>query len=128
MKTFSLSPNLMVEDMPKTIEFYSSILYFKVTMTVPDAKKPVWAMLTNDKVTIMLQQRASFVEEVPDFAKQPIGGSFSLYIHVDDIEKLYKKIQQAKITIIKELHKTFYGAREFSIKDCNGYVIYFAQN
>ncbi|MBI2411248.1 MAG: VOC family protein [Candidatus Kerfeldbacteria bacterium] len=128
MKTASLSPNLMVEDMHKTIEFYTSILDFTVTMTVPDEKHPVWAMLQNDGVTIMLQQRASFVEEVPNFAQQPIGGSFSLYIHVDDIDTLYKKIQQEKITIIQELHKTFYGAREFSIKDVNGYVLYFAQD
>jgi uncharacterized glyoxalase superfamily protein PhnB len=76
----------------------------------------------------ILSNQLSFVEEVPDFVSQPIGGSFSLYIHVDDIEKLYQKIQQKKITLIQELHKTFYGAREFSIKDMNGYVLYFAQD
>lgn len=32
-----------------------------------------------------------------------------------------------KLEIVKDMHKTFYGADEFVIRDLNGYIIYFAE-
>jgi hypothetical protein len=32
-----------------------------------------------------------------------------------------------KVTIAKELHKTFYGSTDFAIEDCNGYILTFSQ-
>jgi hypothetical protein len=32
-----------------------------------------------------------------------------------------------KAIFVQDLHTTFYGAREFAIQDCNGYVLAFAE-
>ena len=46
---------------------------------------------------------------------------------VDDIEALYKGIKD-KAAIIEDLHTTFYGAREFCIRDSGGHVLTFASS
>jgi uncharacterized glyoxalase superfamily protein PhnB len=45
---------------------------------------------------------------------------------MQDVKGFYEKIKE-KVEIVKEIHKTFYGADEFVIKDLNGYIIYFAE-
>ncbi len=42
-----------------------------------------------------------------------------------DVKSFHDKIKD-KVEIIKNMHKTFYGADEFVIKDLNGYIIYSA--
>ena len=39
--------------------------------------------------------------------------------------QLYEELKE-KVTIIKDMRTTFYGKREFYIRDCNGYILTFA--
>lgn len=121
----SLSPNLMVEDVEASIAFYRDTLGFTVTATVPDAAPFVWASLKAGGVEIMLQERHSLAEELPQFADRPLGGSLTLYIGVDDADALHSAIQD-KATIIKAPATTFYGAREFYAQDPSGYILGFS--
>ena len=41
----SLTPNLMVNDVEETIEYYTDILGFTLLMTVPETGKLDWAMV-----------------------------------------------------------------------------------
>jgi uncharacterized glyoxalase superfamily protein PhnB len=122
-----LTPNLMVEDVNQTIQFYRDILAFEVLATVPQEGTFAWAMLKRDNVEIMFQQRTSLTEEIPVFSGRAIGGSLTFYIDVDDIQGLYEALQ-GKAKVVQEMHTTFYGAQEFGIEDCNGYVLVFAQS
>ncbi|KKU10029.1 MAG: hypothetical protein UX14_C0028G0012, partial [Parcubacteria group bacterium GW2011_GWF1_45_5] len=61
-----------------------------------------------------------------EFKGLKIGGTFTMYISMQDVKTFYGKIKD-KVEIIKNIHKTFYGADEFVIKDLNGYIIYFAE-
>ena len=56
---------------------------------------------------------------------QQTSGSLTFYIDVEDVKQLYAKLKD-KVTIIKDMHTTFYGKREFYIRDCNGYILTFA--
>jgi len=122
----SLSPNFFVNNISETIDFYKSI-GFQVTMTVPDAGPDfVWAMMGNGKVTVMFQTFASLGDELPAISRQN-GGSLLLYIQVQKIRAFFEAIKD-KVTILKPLEKTFYGATEFSILDSNNYVLTFAED
>ncbi len=121
-----LTPNLMVEDINQTIDFYKSILGFDVLATVPETGQLNWAMLKQGNVEIQLQLRASLTEEIPAFKGKPIGGALTLYIGVDDIKELYERLKD-KVTIAQDMHTTFYGTQEFAIQDSNGFVISFAE-
>lgn len=121
----SLSPNIFVKDINQTIEFYR-LLGLEVTMTVPDEGEPVWAMMTNGKVTFMFQTIGSLGDDLPEISREP-GGSLLLYINIKGIRSFFDSLQ-GKVNILKGLETTFYGATEFSIVDNNGYVLTFAED
>lgn len=121
----SLSPNIFVKDMNKTIDFYKQ-LGFDVITTVPEEGEFVWVMMTCGKVTFMFQTFQSLGSELPSITRQD-GGSLLLYIQTKEIKHFYEKIKE-KVHILKGLEKTFYGATEFSILDINGYILTFAED
>ncbi len=121
----SLSPNLFVHDMNETIRFYKN-LGFSLTMTVPEKGDFVWAMMTCGAVTFMFQSFASLGDEIPEISRNK-GGSLLFYIRIKEIRKFFKRISTT-CRVLKGLEKTFYGATEFSIEDCNGYVLTFAED
>lgn len=122
----SLTVNLFVRDINKTIAFYKQ-LGFEVTMTVPEQGDLVWAMLTNGGVTIMLQTFASIGNELPDIDRTKSGGSLLFYIKLKNIRTFFEQIK-GKAEVVKGLEKTFYGATEFTIKDIDGYHLTFAED
>jgi uncharacterized glyoxalase superfamily protein PhnB len=122
----SLSPNIFVQDIKATIEFYK-ILGFNLTMSVPeDGPDYVWAMMSNGSVTFMFQTFESLADTLPDISRKD-GGSLLLYINLKGVEAFFDAIKD-KVTVLQGLEKTFYGATEFSIRDNNGYVLTFAEH
>jgi len=132
-----ITPNIMVADVNATINYYKNNLDFQIVMGVSEQKEVkmgdtatetilTWAMIKKDDVEIMLQRKDSMIEELSEFKGLKIGGTFTMYISMQDVKNFYDKIKD-KVEIIKEIHKTFYGADEFVIKDLNGYIIYFAE-
>jgi len=121
----SLSPNIFVHNMAETIAFYET-LGFKKTMTVPEeGDNLVWAMMMNGNVTMMFQTFESLGEELPQISRHD-GASQLLYINLKEIQGFFNQIKD-KVTVLKGLEKTFYGATEFSIVDNNNYVLTFAE-
>jgi uncharacterized glyoxalase superfamily protein PhnB len=121
----SISPNIFVKDINKTIDFYKQ-LGFAVVMTVPEEGDITWAMMTCGNVTFMFQTLESLGADLPAIKRQE-GGSLLLYIQTKGIRDLHDRIKN-KVNIVKGLDKTFYGATEFSILDINGYILTFAED
>ena len=122
----NLTPNLMVEDVNQTVDFYKNVLGFAVIATVPDFGQFNWAMMKQGDVEMQFQLRQSLTEEVPIFKDRPIGGALTLYVSIEGIEELHERLKD-KVTIVQAIHSTFYGTREFAIQDSNGFVLAFAE-
>jgi uncharacterized glyoxalase superfamily protein PhnB len=131
-----ITANIIVSNVNETLDFYEKILGFSLVMAVPEDSQQVvtvrdvatplgFAIIRREDVELMLQSRKSLAKELPALAATPVGTSFTLYIQVEDIEALYKGIKD-KASIIEDLHTTFYGAREFCIRDSGGHVLTFA--
>ena len=131
-----ITANLMVDNMDETLDLFQQVLGFDLVLGVPEnseqivtargGDKPLgFAIIRRDDVDLMLQSRQSLSKELPQFADRPLGASATLYIEVADVRKLYEEIK-GKVTIIKDLHTTFYGMQEFYMRDGNGYVLTFA--
>lgn len=131
-----LSPNLMVKDVREAVEFYEN-LGFKTIMAVPesqdvildslDTDKPiVYALVKNGNVEIMFQASDSFKKDIPALKDMTYGASCSFYIEVKDVETLYTRVKN-KVDIAKELFTTWYGMKEFYVRDNNGYILAFAE-
>ena len=120
----SLSPNIFVNNINETIDFYK-ILGFTTIMTVPEEGDFIWVMMKHEEVTIMFQTFESLANDLPEINRTK-GGSLLFYIIVADVNSYFEKIYK-KVSVLKGLEKTFYGATEFSILDNNGYVLTFAE-
>ncbi len=122
----SLSPNIFVENMNETINFYKT-LGFEIKMSVPETGDDlVWAMMGNGAVTIMFQTFDSLNDSLPQISRTN-GGSLLFYINLKNIRGFFEQIKD-RVTILSGLEKTFYGATEFSILDNNNYVLTFAEH
>lgn len=128
MKFKTLTINLMVADVQRSVDFYSLVFGFEVITTVPGENELVFAMIKLDDVSIMLQSMKSFVESNPQFAKTPIGGTVLLYIDVNQIQEVYDRVKKNNVDLFVDMHATFYGTKEFSIKDPDGYLVGFAED
>ena len=125
MKIASFSPNLMVKNVNKSIEFYCNILGFSLIQTVPENGEPDWGMIEKDGLFIMFQKEESIKQEYPELNSQNSGGALTFYIKISNIKEFYDKVS-IQTDISHEMHKTFYGADEFAITDPDGFILVFS--
>jgi uncharacterized glyoxalase superfamily protein PhnB len=124
----SLTPNLMVNDVEETIEYYTDVLGFTLLMTVPETGKLDWAMVKRNEVVMMFQSSKSLKEGVPRLAGEKPGGGLTFYIKVDRVTEIHEELFNNGAEIISELESTFYDTIEFSVADLNGYILTFSED
>ena len=119
----TITANIMVKNVKETIEFYEEKLGFSKVLSVPEEGEVLnFAILNKDKISIMLQEQENLLSEYNTLQKGEIIPTFTLFITVDDVLKMYNELKD-KVEIAKELHKTFYGKDEFAIFDNNGNIL-----
>jgi len=121
-----ISTNLMASDINASIAFYRKVLGLDLTVVYPDSVNIDFAILSKGNIEIMLQRREKMLEDFPELADKNLAGTFNLYIEVNDILLIYEKAISSS-QVVKELHQTMWGTKEFSIKDIDGYIITFAE-
>lgn len=137
MEFKKLSPNFSVRNVKESVIFYQDMLGFNLEIAVPngtnsieneihDAKKYSTAMMKKDDVFVMFIENDSFEKDTQAFKGITKGASVLFYIDVSGIDELYHGLK-GKVEIEKEIETTWYGMREFYIKDCDGYVLGFGE-
>ncbi|MDR2081285.1 MAG: VOC family protein [Campylobacteraceae bacterium] len=137
MKTNKLTPNLAVIDIKQTVRFYCENLGFELVMAVPatqdgvdqqmsDDKEYVYALLQKDGVELMFQRADSFQTDIALAKDIPMGASVSFYMQGEGVKAFYEELKSKNLQI-SELKLTWYGTREFYVKDNNGYILGFAE-
>ncbi len=122
----SLTPELLVEDLPKTLAWYKTTLGFEVVFISPESSAPTFARIKRGNVEIMLFSRHDFAKEIPELSKVKMGGSLVLYLEVDDIRSEWGRVKDM-VKVVQSLHSTNYDSQEFTIQDCNGYHLMFGE-
>ena len=119
----SITTNIMVKNVKETIKFYEEKLGFQKVLSVPEEGEILnFAIIAKDNITIMFQEQNNLTEEYPTLKVENIKPTFTLFITVEDVQKLYEDLKD-KVEIAKELHKTFYGKDEFAIFDNNKNIL-----
>jgi len=119
----TITTNIMVKNVKETIKFYEKKLKFKKIISIPeDGENLNFAIMNKDNISIMFQEQNNLLEEYSSLKSDEIIPTFTLFITVKDINKLYYELKE-KVKIAKELHKTFYGKDEFAIFDNNGNIL-----
>ncbi len=128
-----ITTNIMVEDVEETVRFYNEVLWFWIIFTVDDQKNTwfweiletwniIFAQVWDEKNKIMIQQKQNLASEIKQLEWVPIWASMSFYITVEDIDTYYKRYSK-KWIIIRDLETSWYGMKEFVIKDNSWYIL-----
>jgi catechol 2,3-dioxygenase-like lactoylglutathione lyase family enzyme len=117
----SLVPMLSVNDLGRTIAFYSGRLGFRVRNTF--GTPPVWCMLERDGVELMFNQPpAAHMAALP-----PHTRDFQVfYFYPDDVVALHATWKSAGLPVT-DLRVTIYGMKEFELRDPDGIWLWFGQ-
>ncbi|HEY3767383.1 MAG TPA: VOC family protein [Candidatus Angelobacter sp.] len=110
-------PMIHVPDVSATAEWYASIGFELVRQNVEDGETN-WALLRLGGSELMLSSGGQ-----PSAAHRR---EFDLYIHINQVDQRFAQLKD-KAQIVEPLHDTFYGMREFIIRDNNGFWIAFGQ-
>jgi uncharacterized glyoxalase superfamily protein PhnB len=107
-----------VPDVRATMEWYQS-LDFEVINTNERDGRIDFALLSFGEGSVMFSEGGKRSSE---FRRE-----VDLYVHVENVEDLHCRIKD-RVEIVEDLHDTFYGAREFIVRDLNGFWITFGQD
>jgi uncharacterized glyoxalase superfamily protein PhnB len=108
-------PMFHVPDVDATVAWYVSI-GFEVRDRFSGDGDGAWAAITFGESEVMLNSGGR-----PSTADRR---EVDLYLLVNDVDARFPEIA-AKAEIVEAPHDTFYGMREFTVRDCNGFWITF---
>ncbi len=112
-------PMIHVPDVAATAQWYASIGFeIRNVNRECEGGEIDWALLRLGQSEIMLSAGGR--------SSSAFRREFDLYTHVDDVDAVRRRLE-GKAEIVEDLHDTFYGMREFIIRDCNGFWISFGQ-
>ena len=121
-----LTPNLIVADVQRSIDFYRDVLEFTVSQTVPEQGPFVFAIVQRGGVEVFLNAPEPARAEYPALAEREIGGTLTLFIHVKGVHAAHEQLKN-RVPVVMPLEKKWYGVTEFAFTDPDGYVITFAE-
>ncbi|HMK20895.1 MAG TPA: VOC family protein [Terriglobales bacterium] len=127
MKFTKLTPNLVVRDVQAAVQFYQSVLGFQPAIKVPDQPPFVFASVTSGDVEIFFNDQKAVAQDYPPLAKDPIGGTMTLFLECDGIEDILRAIEKSGARIVMPLKTQFYGMREFAFVDPQGWTVTMAE-
>lgn len=112
-----ISPMLAVADMEETLEFYTTVLGFTVTM-----RSEEYSIVDRDGATI------HFMKAADESVMAAVRGHAEIYIEVQDIESMYQHAKGCKVPRrLTELQVRPYGMTEFHIDDPNECLVFVGQ-
>jgi uncharacterized glyoxalase superfamily protein PhnB len=121
--TKKIVPMIYVADVARTLEWYTSI-GFKEIARYGDDGIVNFGMVSFGNAELMLNMHG-----------KPGKHDVSLWFYTDHVDDLYQLLRSrqieaaqaggAGIEFEQDIEDMFYGARQFGIRDLNGYVLYF---
>lgn len=120
--TQTVFANLIAEDIAATIAWYRDNLHAELKMKT-EGDRAGFATLVVAGNDVMFQTAANVEKKYPRFAgRVTTGQGVALNIQVDDAQAVYDLLADTS-GVIAEPADTFYGMREFTIQDPNGYLL-----
>lgn len=120
----TLTPVLPVDEIERCLPFWADRLGFRVTVEVPDGDRLGFVLLRRDAVEVMLQTRASLVDDMPAVAAVAGRGAV-LYLGVEDLDPFLPLLEG--VEVVTRERRTSHGAREVGVRSPGGHVVILAQ-
>ncbi len=137
----TMSALFTCKDTAAALRYYRDTLGFSVKETWPSAEAPLWASLSLNGQTLMIgapfdgehcgDASASELEfhkqSSEDFLAHPGGAGVFLYLEVEDVDAYHAEVSERGGQPTAAPKDQFYGIRDFSVRDLDGYRLIFFQ-
>ena len=116
----SAIPQLRTTDLASSIRFYTTQVGLTLEFQYEDFYAGIRAgsQLFHLKRVDEKDPSITFVEE---------GDHFHLYFNTDDAAAAARNLKASGVRLIKDVHETAWGTREFVIRDDQGHTLYFGE-
>jgi uncharacterized glyoxalase superfamily protein PhnB len=119
--TPSLSPDLVVSDVNRSVRFYKDALGLLEEDRVDTPDGPVFAMLAREGCRIMLETAKTQIDEIKGFlAVHGPRATLTLYLTTPNLEADQARLRKAAVAFDGPVTRP-YGMKEVSFRDPDGY-------
>jgi len=115
---------MVVADLNGTIGFYRDKLGFDVDPASSDESG--WAIVRKGDTTLLFQSTTGWTTNLLPKRNMQTSGLVTYRMYVDDLVRLYEHMH-SRVPIVRDLNMGPEGTPEFSIRDCNGFILTFIQ-
>ena len=114
-------PQLRTTDLAGSIRFYTTRLGLTLEFQYEDFYAGIRAgsQLFHLKLVDQKDPSIEFVED---------GQHFHLYLQTTDVMATAGALKESGVHLVKDVHETPWGTREFVIKDDQGHTLYFGEH
>ena len=121
MRISGVTPQLRTTDLAESIRFYVTKLGLTLEFQYQDfyAGIRAGAQLFHLKLVDEKDPSIEFVEE---------GEHFHLYLETDNVVAAAATLKENGVSLVRDVHETPWGTREFVIKDDQGHTLYFGES
>ena len=120
MEISSAIPQLRTTDLAESIRFYTT----KVGLTLEFQYQDFYAGVRAGRQVFHLKL---VDEKDPSIEFVDEGEHFHLYLETDDAAAAADTLKKNGVRLVKDVHETAWGTREFVIKDNQGHTLYFGE-
>ena len=135
-------PLLVVDDIAQSMDYYEKTLGFKKTMSMPGEGGQIvhGEVQIKDDITLMFSpgrmqappqdQVGRVLDEKLKKAGPAKGAGVVLYFDLgdQDIDAYYADVKRAGAKVVEEIKDQFWGDRNFTIEDKDGYLLTFSKH
>ena len=122
-KFTGLAPQLVVQDVIATAEFYRDKLGFEILGYFKDP--PVYGLVRRDAAEVHFGKADGDKTQNNEAVRKGLGTD--VYIFVSDIKSLYEEFKARGVKIVEGPITRPYNCTEITIKDCNGFQLVFGE-
>jgi len=128
--TARLIPELEVEDLDRSLAFYTGVIGFAVVYARPEER---FAFLEFEGANLMLEEATGPGRRFPTAPlEHPFGRGVNFQIQVADADALYARVRTAQSHVVNPMEQRWYrrddheiGQRQFVVADPDGYILRF---
>lgn len=121
MQILGAIAQLRTTDLAASVRFYTT----KVGLTLAFQHKDFYAGIRAGNQLFHLKL---VDEKDPSIAFVDKGEHFHLYLETDDAVAAAEALKRNGVALVRDVHETAWGTKEFVIKDDQGHTLYFGQN
>jgi uncharacterized glyoxalase superfamily protein PhnB len=127
MRVKRLTPMLNVAYIERSLKFYQEVAGFELRSPREAVKQWRWASIQSGACELMLAESGGPARQLAQIQSQDEDGwPVIYYFYPEDVVALHGELRQKNFAV-GDLRVTFYGMKEFELRDPDGHILWFGQ-